>query len=136
MQLLNTTCSQCILETANIISAQPFNAMTAASLTLGKQSRRLLCATHKTFTTAQALRGQTTSNYSAIPKYLISGGMGCSPSQVLDSVKVVKEMDRETLINVSRTSLRTKVGPKVADILTEVSAGGSGGVGEGGGGRG
>lgn len=40
--------------------------------------------------------------------------------QVLDSVKVVKEMDRETLINVSRTSLRTKVGPKVADILTEV----------------
>ena len=60
--------------------------------------------------------------------------MGCSPSQVLDSVKVVKEMDRETLINVSRTSLRTKVGPKVADILTEVSAGGSGSGEEGGGG--
>lgn len=30
-------------------------------------------------------------------------------------------MDRDTLINVARTSLRTKVHTKLADILTEVS---------------
>ena len=37
-------------------------------------------------------------------------------------MKVVREMDRDTLINVARTSLRTKVNAKVADILTEVRA--------------
>ena len=31
-----------------------------------------------------------------------------------------KEMDRDTLINVAKTSLRTKVHSKLADILTEV----------------
>lgn len=39
---------------------------------------------------------------------------------MLESVKVAREMDRDTLINVARTSLRTKVNAKVADILTEV----------------
>ncbi|XP_018426523.1 PREDICTED: T-complex protein 1 subunit zeta isoform X1 [Nanorana parkeri] len=39
--------------------------------------------------------------------------------KVLDEVKVSKEMDRETLINVARTSLRTKVHAELADILTE-----------------
>ncbi|MCP6657846.1 hypothetical protein NL521_28340, partial [Klebsiella pneumoniae] len=34
-------------------------------------------------------------------------------------VKVVKEMDRETLISVARTSLRTKVHRELADLLTE-----------------
>lgn len=29
-------------------------------------------------------------------------------------------MDRETLVNVARTSLGTKVNPKIADMLTEV----------------
>ncbi|RXN04767.1 T-complex 1 subunit zeta [Labeo rohita] len=38
---------------------------------------------------------------------------------VLEEVKVVKEMDRETLINVARTSLRTKVHAELADLLTE-----------------
>ncbi|NP_001086080.1 chaperonin containing TCP1 subunit 6A S homeolog [Xenopus laevis] len=38
---------------------------------------------------------------------------------VLEKVKVSKEMDRETLINVARTSLRTKVHAELADILTE-----------------
>lgn len=41
--------------------------------------------------------------------------------EVLDQVKVSKEMDRETLIDVARTSLRTKVHAELADILTEVS---------------
>lgn len=41
--------------------------------------------------------------------------------EVLEQVKVSKEMDRETLINVARTSLRTKVHAELADILTEVS---------------
>ena len=35
-------------------------------------------------------------------------------------MKVTREMDRDTLINVARTSLYTKVNAKVADILTEV----------------
>lgn len=40
---------------------------------------------------------------------------------VLEEVKVTQEMDRETLINVARTSLRTKVHTELADLLTEVS---------------
>lgn len=40
---------------------------------------------------------------------------------VLEEVKVSQEMDRETLINVARTSLRTKVHTELADLLTEVS---------------
>ncbi len=40
---------------------------------------------------------------------------------MLDKVKVVKEMDRDSLINVASTSLRTKINSDVADILTEVS---------------
>ncbi len=40
--------------------------------------------------------------------------------EVLEEVKVVKEMDRETLIDVARTSLRTKVHVELADLLTEV----------------
>lgn len=40
--------------------------------------------------------------------------------EVLEEVKVVKEMDRETLIDVARTSLRTKVHVQLADLLTEV----------------
>ncbi|XP_040280745.1 T-complex protein 1 subunit zeta [Bufo bufo] len=39
--------------------------------------------------------------------------------KVLDEIKVSKEMDRETLINVARTSLRTKVHAELADVLTE-----------------
>ncbi|KAJ7407344.1 T-complex protein 1 subunit zeta [Willisornis vidua] len=39
--------------------------------------------------------------------------------EVLEQVKVTKEMDRETLIDVARTSLRTKVHAELADILTE-----------------
>lgn len=30
------------------------------------------------------------------------------------------EMNRETLVNVASTSLRTKLSPEVADIVTEV----------------
>lgn len=37
----------------------------------------------------------------------------------LESFKVKQNMDRETLINVARTSLRTKVRQEVADVLTE-----------------
>lgn len=40
--------------------------------------------------------------------------------EVLEEVKVTKEMDRDTLINVARTSLRTKVHAELADLLTEV----------------
>ena len=40
--------------------------------------------------------------------------------QVLEEIKVKREMDRDTLINVAKTSLRTKVHAKLADILTEV----------------
>ncbi|ESN95330.1 hypothetical protein HELRODRAFT_185978 [Helobdella robusta] len=39
--------------------------------------------------------------------------------EILDNVKVVKNIDRDVLINVSRTSLRTKVHPDLADLLTE-----------------
>uniref|UniRef100_A0A8C8AFV9 Chaperonin containing TCP1 subunit 6B n=1 Tax=Otus sunia TaxID=257818 RepID=A0A8C8AFV9_9STRI len=39
--------------------------------------------------------------------------------EVLEQVKVTKEMDRETLTDVARTSLRTKVHTELADILTE-----------------
>uniref|UniRef100_A0A2K6C8N5 Uncharacterized protein n=1 Tax=Macaca nemestrina TaxID=9545 RepID=A0A2K6C8N5_MACNE len=39
--------------------------------------------------------------------------------QFLEEVKVRKEMDRETLINVARTSLGTKVHAELADALTE-----------------
>ena len=36
----------------------------------------------------------------------------------MEGFKVPMEMDRETLINVARTSLRTKVKQEVADSLT------------------
>uniref|UniRef100_A0A4W4GSS2 T-complex protein 1 subunit zeta n=1 Tax=Electrophorus electricus TaxID=8005 RepID=A0A4W4GSS2_ELEEL len=39
--------------------------------------------------------------------------------QVLEDVKVTREMGRETLISVARTSLRTKVHAELADLLTE-----------------
>ncbi|XP_040493148.1 T-complex protein 1 subunit zeta-like [Ursus maritimus] len=39
--------------------------------------------------------------------------------QFLEQVKVSKEMDRETLINVARTSLPPKVHAEFADVLTE-----------------
>uniref|UniRef100_A0A8C9VJI4 Chaperonin containing TCP1, subunit 6A (zeta 1) n=1 Tax=Scleropages formosus TaxID=113540 RepID=A0A8C9VJI4_SCLFO len=39
--------------------------------------------------------------------------------EVLENVKVTKEMDREMLVNVARTSLRTKVHTELADLLTE-----------------
>lgn len=40
--------------------------------------------------------------------------------EVLDEVKIVKEMKREQLCQVARTALRTKVHPELADKLTEV----------------
>ena len=40
--------------------------------------------------------------------------------QVLEEVKVTCDMDREMLVHVARTSLRTKLSQKVADVLTEV----------------
>ncbi|OWF40965.1 T-complex protein 1 subunit zeta-like [Mizuhopecten yessoensis] len=39
--------------------------------------------------------------------------------QVLDEVKIKREVDRDTLIQVARTSLRTKVYNDLADLLTE-----------------
>ncbi|XP_028662669.1 T-complex protein 1 subunit zeta [Erpetoichthys calabaricus] len=39
--------------------------------------------------------------------------------EVLEQVKVSKEMDRDTLVSVARTSLRTKVHAQLADLLTE-----------------
>lgn len=41
--------------------------------------------------------------------------------QVLEDIKITEEMNRERLISVANTSLRTKVNPKLADCLTEVS---------------
>lgn len=41
----------------------------------------------------------------------------------LEEVKVTREMDRETLLNVAQTSLMTKVHKELADLLTEVRAG-------------
>ncbi|KAK2578039.1 hypothetical protein KPH14_008456 [Odynerus spinipes] len=40
--------------------------------------------------------------------------------EVLDSLKIPIEITRENLLEVARTSLRTKVHPKVADKLTEI----------------
>ena len=40
--------------------------------------------------------------------------------EVLDEIKVQSTIDRDMLINVARTSLRTKVHPDLADLLTEV----------------
>lgn len=41
--------------------------------------------------------------------------------QVLEDVKISGEMNRERLINVANTCLHTKVNPKLADCLTDVS---------------
>ncbi len=43
--------------------------------------------------------------------------------QVLDEVRLQGNVDRDLLISVARTSLRTKVHPDLADILNEVSSG-------------
>lgn len=40
--------------------------------------------------------------------------------EVLEEVKINKEMKREVLLDVARTSLRTKVHAELADVLTEV----------------
>lgn len=45
----------------------------------------------------------------------------CFLLKVLEEVKVSKEMDRDTLISVARTSLRTKLHTELADLLTEVT---------------
>lgn len=39
--------------------------------------------------------------------------------EILEKMKVTKDIDHDTLISVSRTSLRTKVHPDLADLLTE-----------------
>lgn len=39
---------------------------------------------------------------------------------VLEKVKINKEMKREVLLDVARTSLQTKVPAELADVLTEV----------------
>jgi len=39
--------------------------------------------------------------------------------EVLEAVKVKREVDRDTLVQVARTSLRTKVYQELADLLTE-----------------
>jgi T-complex protein 1 subunit zeta len=41
--------------------------------------------------------------------------------KVLDSMKLPRPVDRDTLIAVARTSLRTKLPQRTADMLTEVS---------------
>lgn len=40
--------------------------------------------------------------------------------EILEKVKVTREMSRDELFNVARTSLATKVHQKLADQLTEV----------------
>ena len=40
---------------------------------------------------------------------------------MLDEQKIPGEVDRDVLINVARTSLRTKVHADLADVLTEVN---------------
>ena len=40
--------------------------------------------------------------------------------EVLDEMKVDIKMDRDTLINVARTSLRTKTPRELSDNLTEI----------------
>lgn len=40
--------------------------------------------------------------------------------QILEEVKMTMDMDRYTLINVAKTSLRTKVHHNLANLLTEV----------------
>lgn len=40
--------------------------------------------------------------------------------KVLEEIKVSKKMDRDTLVNVAKTSLRTKLHTELADLLTEV----------------
>lgn len=40
--------------------------------------------------------------------------------QVLDQVKIKSEVDRDVLVNIARTSLRTKLQEDLADLLTEV----------------
>nr|XP_054748854.1 T-complex protein 1 subunit zeta-like [Lytechinus pictus] len=40
--------------------------------------------------------------------------------ETLEGIKVSQEINRDILINVARTSLRTKVHPQLADLLTEV----------------
>lgn len=39
---------------------------------------------------------------------------------MLEEVKIKKEMKREILLDVARTSLQTKVHAELADVLTEV----------------
>lgn len=40
--------------------------------------------------------------------------------EILDSLKIVGEPSRDLLIDVARTSLRTKIHPTIADKLTEI----------------
>lgn len=40
--------------------------------------------------------------------------------EILDSMKIAAEPSREILVDVARTSLRTKIHPSVADKLTEI----------------
>ncbi len=39
---------------------------------------------------------------------------------MLEEIKIQQDIDRDVLINIARTSLRTKVNADLADLLTEV----------------
>lgn len=41
--------------------------------------------------------------------------------EVLEKLKIKIEPTRENLLDVARTSLRTKIHPQLADVLTDVS---------------
>ena len=59
-----------------------------------------------------------------LPRIILLIGLSCDVFvllQVLDQVKISCEIDRDMLIQVARTSLRTKVHNDLADLLTEVS---------------
>lgn len=56
---------------------------------------------------------------------LITGGFELARNkalEVLEEVKVKREVDRDILVQVARTSLRTKVHQELADLLTDVSS--------------
>ena len=59
-----------------------------------------------------------TTIYSSLTLFIVL--KWCPLVQILEEIKITKEMDRDTLVSVARTSLRTKVDEEVADLLTEV----------------
>ena len=66
---------------------------------------------------------KVTSAFQGLHPRIVADGFDLAKKEalrVLETMRLPRPIDRDTLIAVARTSLRTKVPQKIADLLTDV----------------